>query len=179
MIIFGVDPGTICTGYGIIKYIGNDLADINSGIIKPPSSSTLGEKLAFIYDELSRLIKSYSPDQFSIETAFYGKNVQSAMKIGYVRGIALLAAVHGNIPASEYSPREIKKSVVGNGAASKEQVQYMIKKILGIRKSKMEFDETDALAAAICHAFNMNSIVKTKSSWKEFVKANPDRIISA
>ncbi|MCK5347711.1 MAG: crossover junction endodeoxyribonuclease RuvC, partial [Candidatus Heimdallarchaeota archaeon] len=119
------------------------------------------------------------PDQISIETAFYGKNVQSAMKISYVRGIALLAAVHNNIPASEYSPREIKKSVVGNGAASKEQVQYMIKKLLNLRKPKMKFDETDALAAAICHAFNINSIVKSKSSWKEFVKANPDRIISA
>lgn len=179
MIIFGVDPGTICTGYGIIKYSGNEMADISSGIIKPASSKTLGEKLAFIYDELSRLIKTYSPDQISIETAFYGKNVQSAMKIGYVRGIALLAAVHNNIPAGEYSPREIKKSVVGKGAASKEQVQYMIKKLLHIKKTNMKFDETDALAAAICHAFNMNSIVKTKSSWKEFVKANPDRIISA
>jgi crossover junction endodeoxyribonuclease RuvC len=178
MIIFGVDPGTICTGYGIIKYTGNEITDISSGIIKPSASMNLGEKLAFIYDELSRLIKTHSPDQISIETAFYGKNVQSAMKIGYVRGVALLASVHNNVPACEYSPREIKKSVVGNGAASKEQVQYMIRKLLNIKKVKIKFDETDALAAAVCHAFNMNSIVKTNSSWKEFVKANPDRVIS-
>jgi crossover junction endodeoxyribonuclease RuvC len=179
MIIFGVDPGTICTGYGIIKFNGNEVVDIASGIIKPPAAANLGDKLALIYDELSRLIKSYSPDQFAIETAFYGKNVQSAMKIGYVRGVALLAAVHHNIPASEYSPREIKKSVVGNGAASKEQVQYMIRKLLNITKSKIKYDESDALAAAVCHAFNINSTVKKKSSWKDFIKANPDRIISA
>lgn len=179
MIIFGVDPGTICTGYGIIKFSGNQVTDIASGIIKPSADKNLGDKLAFIYDELNRLIKAYSPDQFSIETAFYGKNVQSAMKIGYVRGVALLAAVHNRVPASEYSPREIKKSVVGNGAASKEQVQYMIRKLLNLKKAKIKFDETDALAAAVCHAFNLNSNVKTKSSWKEFVKANPDRIISA
>jgi crossover junction endodeoxyribonuclease RuvC len=179
MIIFGIDPGTICTGYGIIKYNGNELAHVSSDIIKPAASKNLGEKLAIIYDELSRLIKIHSPDQISIETAFYGKNVQSAMKIGYVRGVALLAAAHNDIPASEYSPREIKKSVVGNGAASKEQVQYMIKKLLQIRKPKMKFDETDALAAAICHAFNMNSAVKSKSSWKDFIKSNPERVISA
>jgi crossover junction endodeoxyribonuclease RuvC len=179
MTIFGVDPGTICTGYGIISFNGNIIADISSGIIKPSKTMNLGEKLAFIYDELCRLIKAYSPDQLSIETAFYGKNVQSAMKIGYVRGVALLASVHNNIPACEYSPREIKKSVVGNGAASKEQVQYMIRKLLNIPKTKIKFDETDALAAAVCHAFNLDSIAAKKSSWKEFVKANPDRIISS
>jgi crossover junction endodeoxyribonuclease RuvC len=178
MTIFGVDPGTICTGYGIISFNGSKITDISSGIIRPSKTMNLGEKLAFIYDELSRLIKSYSPDQLSIETAFYGKNVQSAMKIGYVRGVALLASVHNNIPACEYSPREIKKSVVGSGAASKDQVQYMIRKLLNIQKPNMKFDETDALAAAVCHAFNINSVAKRKSSWNEFVKANPDRVIS-
>lgn len=177
MIIFGVDPGTMCTGFGIVKHSNNELANIHSGIIEPPSGIELPFKLEFIYKELDKLIKKYSPDQFSLETAFYGKNVQSALKIGYVRGIAMLAAVSNGIPMGEYSPREVKKSVVGNGAASKEQVQFMIRKLLYIKKEKMKFDESDALAVAICHCFKVNSPSSKSGSWKSFLKANPDRII--
>ena len=177
MIIFGVDPGTICTGFGIVKHKNNELINIHSGIIQPPSNIELPLKLEFIYTELDRLIKRYKPDQFSLETAFYGKNVQSALKIGYVRGISMLAAVRNGLPTGEYSPREVKKSVVGNGAASKEQVQFMIKKLLYLKKDKMKFDESDALAVAICHSFKLNSPVKKSGNWKAFVQANPDRII--
>ncbi|OGU33270.1 MAG: crossover junction endodeoxyribonuclease RuvC [Ignavibacteria bacterium GWB2_35_6b] len=177
MIIFGVDPGTICTGFGIIKHKNSELINIHSGIIKPPPDYKIPIKLEFIYNELDRLIKKYSPDEFSIETAFYGKNVQSALKIGYVRGISLLAAVHNGLPTGEYSPREIKKSVVGNGAASKEQVQFMVKKLLYLKKDKMKFDESDALAVAICHAFKVNSPTKKSGSWKAFIEANPGRVI--
>ena len=133
MIIFGVDPGTICTGFGIVKLKSSELSNIHSGVIQPPSNLELSLKLEFIYNELDRLIKRYKPDQFSLETAFYGKNVQSALKIGYVRGISMLAAVRNGLPTGEYSPREVKKSVVGNGAASKEQVQFMIKKLLYLK----------------------------------------------
>ena len=110
MIILGVDPGTICTGYGIIKFDNKESAFINSGTIHLPSKFNLAQRLEVIYTKLSGLMDSYKPSDLSIETAFYGKNVQSAMKIGYARGVSLLAAVHHNLTIGEYSPREIKKS---------------------------------------------------------------------
>ncbi len=177
MTILGIDPGTICTGFGIIRYENNQLARILSGVIKPPAVKGLAPRLEKIYDGIYELIKIYSPDEFSIETAFYDKNVQSAMKIGYARGVSLLAAVHNKLPIGEYSPREIKKSVVGSGSASKEQVQYMIKKLMSINVSKMKFDESDGLAVAVCHAFKKDAPSGTAGSWKKFIEENPDRII--
>lgn len=177
MRILGVDPGTICTGFGIIDYNRNLLKYIHQGVIKPPANKTLPFKLEAIYCELDKLIKKYSPDEFSIETAFYGKNVQSALKIGYARGVSLLAAVHNGVPTTEYSPREVKKSVVGNGAATKLQVQYMVNHILELDGKKMILDESDALAVAICHSFKMCSLTPKSRSWKDFIEANPDRVI--
>lgn len=176
MIIFGVDPGTILTGFGIINTEKNDVAYIKSGIIKPNPKEDLSSKLKHIYTELDLSIKNYKPDVFSIETAFYGKNVQSAMKISYVRGIAMLVASMNNVLCVEYSPREIKKAVVGNGGASKEQVQYMIKNLLHLEKDIVKYDETDALAVAVCHSVKMNSFSSTKNNWKSFVEKNPDRV---
>src|SRR5690606_24045865 len=124
---------------------------------------------------LDRIIKLFKPDEFAIETAFYGKNVQSAMKIGYARGVSILAAVHNNLPVSEYSPREIKKSVVGKGSASKEQVSYMIKTLLELKSLQLKTDESDALATALCHAFRMKSPSKKTKSWKSFIETYPDR----
>lgn len=178
MIIIGVDPGTIITGFGIIKNNNNQLTRIAAGIIKLPSTKSLPDKLKIIYDELDKLIKKYSPDEFAIETAFYGKNVQSALKIGYARGVSLLAAVNNSVPVSEYSPREIKKSVVGNGSASKEQVSFMIKTILSLKKVEMKTDESDALATALCHAFRMKKTSAKIKNWKAFAEAFPDRIIN-
>ncbi|MEO8398781.1 MAG: crossover junction endodeoxyribonuclease RuvC [Ignavibacteriaceae bacterium] len=178
MIILGVDPGTNFTGFGIIKYNKNEAVRVINGIIKLPKSKILSLKLQIIYDELNKLIKTYKPDEFAIETAFYGKNVQSAMKIGYARGVSILAAVHNNIPTSEYSPREIKKSVVGNGAASKEQVFYMIFNLLNLKKEKMQFDESDALAVALCHAFRVKTPIKKGGDWKSYIEAFPEKIIN-
>lgn len=177
MTILGIDPGTICTGFGIIRYENNQLVRIKSGIIKPPATKELAPRLAAIYDNIDELIRIYRPDEFSIETAYYDKNVQSAMKIGYARGVSLLAAIHNKLPIGEYSPREIKKSVVGNGSASKEQVQYMIKKLLSINVEKMKLDESDGLAAAICHAFKKDAPSGQKGNWKKFIDDNPDRVI--
>ncbi len=129
MIILGIDPGTNYTGFGIIRQNTRQAASfirLTSGIIKLPPNTIVPLRLATIYDELNKIIKTYKPNEFAIETAFYGKNVQSAMKIGYARGVSLLSAVHNNIPTNEYSPREIKKSVVGTGSASKEQVSFMV-----------------------------------------------------
>lgn len=178
MIIFGVDPGTICTGFGVVRYKNNEFFHIASGIIKPKAVKELAPRLDKIYDELNKQIKLHSPDAFSLETAFYGKNVQSALKIGYARGVAMLAAVHNGLDVNEYSPREVKKSVVGKGAATKEQVQYMIVKILQLKQAgDMKLDESDALAVSICHGLKQGAPSKKSGSWKSFVKANPDKII--
>lgn len=177
MIILGIDPGTIITGYGVIKQNFSACRRISSGSIKLPAKNSLPQKLEIIYDQLDKLIKTYKPDEFAIETAFYGKNVQSAMKIGYARGVSILAAAHNKIPTNEYSPREIKKSVVGNGAASKQQVYYMVRNLLDISNEKMRFDETDALAVALCHAFRMTKRKKSNKDWKSFIEANPERVI--
>lgn len=177
MRILGVDPGTIITGFGIIDFDKHELTHVASGIIKIPATKEQAPRLQKIYLELNKLIKQYQPDEFALETAFYGKNVQSALKIGYARGVSMLVAIHNNLVIKEYSPREIKKSVVGNGASSKEQVQYMIRKLLAIRKTKMKFDESDACAVAVCHAFKTNSFSKKSRNWKEFIAENPDRVI--
>ncbi len=179
MIILGIDPGTNYTGYGIIKQDKNSLTRIANGLIKLPASQPISLRLEIIYDELNNIIKKYKPDEFAIETAFYGKDVQSAMKIGYARGVSILAAVHNKLPTSEYSPREVKKSVVGTGAASKEQVSYMIKTILEIKEEKMRSDESDALAVALCHAFRMRMPLKKSTNWKSFIEAFPDRVINS
>jgi crossover junction endodeoxyribonuclease RuvC len=178
MIIIGVDPGTNLTGFGIISHNGSSFSLIKNGLIKLSLKNSLPEKLVVIYDELVDLIKIYKPDEFALETAFYGKNVQSAMKIGYARGAAILAAAHCKIPMSEYSPREIKKSVVGKGAASKEQVSFMIKTILSAEQIRMKFDESDALAVALCHAFRKGNNKSKSKSWKSFIEQFPERVIN-
>lgn len=178
MIILGVDPGTNLTGFGIIKQNGSSFSLIKNGLIKLSSKNSLPNKLVIIYDELVSLIKLYRPDEFALETAFYGKNVQSAMKIGYARGASILAAAHCKVPMSEYSPREIKKSVVGKGAASKEQVSFMIKTLLSVKEKKMKHDESDALAVALCHAFRMGNEKSRGKSWKSFAEQFPERIIN-
>ena len=177
MIILGVDPGTNYTGYGIVKAHKNSFTKVVNGLIKLPTGYTLTEKLEIIYSGLDKLIKTHKPDEFAIETAFYGKNVQSAMKIGYARGVSLLAAIHNKVPTSEYSPREIKKSVVGKGAASKQQVSFMIKSLLDIKNEKMRFDESDALAIALCHAFRVRRITTRSKDWKSFIEAYPERVV--
>lgn len=178
MVILGVDPGTNITGYGLIEYTNNKFRRIAHGAIRLPASKSLTQKLEIIYNELDKLLKLYKPDEFVIETAFYGKNVQSVLKIGYARGVSLLAAIHNNVPTNEYSPREVKKAVVGKGAASKQQVNYMVMTILNSKKIKFKPDESDALAIALCHAFRLKAPTFQKSkSWKDYILSNPERVI--
>jgi len=176
VIILGVDPGTLFTGYGVI-YSDKKLNYLTSGIIKLSSKQSIPERLEIIYSSIDNIIKEYSPTEFSIETAFFGKNVQSALKIGYARGVAILAGVHGKLNIAEYSPREIKKSVVGSGSATKEQVNFMVKTLLKTDKEFVKLDETDALAAAICHSIRYKSFNVKSGSWKSFLDANPHLII--
>ncbi len=177
MIILGVDPGSLFTGYGVINY-DSKLSYIVSGIIKLSGSMPMPERLGIIYSELTKVIKEYKPTEFSIETAFFGKNVQSALKIGYARGSAILSAYHNSLNICEYSPREIKKSIAGTGSATKEQVGFMVKTLLKTDKSFVRLDESDAIAAAICHAFRYKNINTKSGSWKSFLESNPHLIIS-
>lgn len=177
MKIIGVDPGTQFTGYGIIEVYGNYIKLIDFGLINLKKYSSIPEKLSIIYNTLNEKIKLYKPDEFSLETAFYSKNVQSTLKIGYARGAAMLSAVHNNLPLYEYAPREIKKSVVGKGAASKEQVHYMVTTLLNAKKLKIHLDSSDALAAAICHSLKKSKSIKNKKGWKSFIEQNPERVI--
>lgn len=177
MIILGVDPGTLYTGFGVIYY-DTKISYLFSGVIKLNSNLPIPEKLSIIYQELTEVIKKYNPTDFSIETAFFGKNVQSALKIGYARGAAILAAVHNSLNINEYSPREIKKSIAGSGSATKEQVSFMVKNLVNSNKNFSRLDETDAIAAAICHAFRHKNINTKSGSWKSFLENNPHLIIN-
>jgi len=188
MIILGVDPGTLITGYGVIEVSKGRSRVLEYNVVKNRSDRSMPLRLKSIYSKLCEVIERYHPDEFAIETAFYGRNAQSALKIGHARGVSILAAVNSEIPTSEYSPREVKKAVVGNGAASKEQVQAMVKMLLGIKQAPKLFDSTDALAVAICHiqrrGKTRSGSVKKKSNgksrnneWKAFIASHPDRVI--
>ena len=179
MIILGVDPGTLITGYGVIRMNGASLKVLDVGIIKSSPGDSMPVRLRRIYAELCIVIEKFHPDELAIETAFYNKNVQSALKIGQARGVLILAGANFEVPVTEYSPREIKKSVVGNGAASKEQVQFMMKSLLKLSTALKSFDATDALAVAVCHSHRISRPRTAFKSWKSFVDAHPDRIIKS
>ena len=177
MIILGVDPGTLFTGYAVIGDDGGKMSIIECDVIKNPSSNSMPLRLKLIYDTLVKVIKEHKPDEFAIETAFYGKNIQSTLKLGHARGVSILAAVNKQIPTSEYSPREIKKSVVGIGSASKEQVRFMVCQILKIKEIPKSLDITDALAVALCHYNKMLDHKSNNQSWEDYVAQNPKKVI--
>ena len=176
MVILGVDPGTLITGYGIIESRGGQVKILACGAVNNTSHQAMPVRLKHIYETLNGIITKFRPDEFAIETAFYGKNAQSALKLGHARGVAMLAAVEREIPTSEYSPREVKKAIVGNGTASKEQVQYMIRSLLRLKEAPRKYDITDALAVAICHMHRVGSRSTRPKSWKSYVKAHPEKI---
>lgn len=152
-----MDPGTVVTGFGILEKKGNDYFVLDYGCIHLSSQKDFSKKLQIIYEEISRVIDRYKPNEFAIEDLFYAENAKVALRMGHARGVALLAAVNHQLPTSEYSPREIKLSVVGNGAASKEQVQKMVQQLLGMNEIPEPFDASDALAVAICHIHHLES----------------------
>jgi len=188
MIVLGVDPGTLVTGFGVVELRNGVPILLQYDVVKNRSNRSMPLRLKSIYAALCDVILEYHPDEFAIESAFYGKNAQSALKIGQARGVSILAAVNHEIPTAEYSPREVKKAVVGNGGASKEQVQAMVKKLLGMTTTPKLFDVTDALAVALCHlnrsgrGRGVSSARKRKSSrksdWAAFAAAHPERILT-
>lgn len=178
MRILGIDPGSVVCGYGVVEKKKNDLILIEYGVIKAKKKhETFPLRLKIIFERLTQVIERSLPDEAAFETMFYSKNAQSLIKLSYARAAAMLATTMREIPIAEYSPKEIKKSVTGNGAASKEQVQYMVKNILNIEETHEFMDATDALATAICHLNKPQIKGNYASSWKEFIKNNPDRIV--
>lgn len=175
MIIIGIDPGTNATGFGLVKYEKNHLRMVSSGTINLPENYSLPRKLERIYDQIVDIIELYHPTECAIEDVFFSKNVKSSLKLGHARGAAMLGALHHDIHITEYSAKEMKMAVVGNGNASKEQVQFMVKKLLNIN-SDMPFDESDALGMAICHAHRIRSPRSSVKSWKAYIKAHPEKI---
>lgn len=176
-IILGIDPGTNIMGYGLIQQHGNKIELITMGILKLGNYSNHALKLKKIFERTLGLIEQYKPDELAIEAPFFGKNVQSMLKLGRAQGVAMAAALYKDLPIFEYSPKKIKQSITGNGNASKEQVAAMLQNLVKIEEAPEFLDATDGLAAAICHYFQGNR-VKTAgnySGWKSFIKENPGR----
>ncbi len=176
MRILGVDPGTLITGYGVIECEPRSMALVDYGTIRMKPSWTLPKRLEEIHTRLIAVIEQTMPDEFAIESAFYARNVQSTLKLGHARGVAILAAVLRQIPTAEYAPREIKKAVTGNGGATKDQVEYMVMRLLRMTEQHQTQDATDALAIAICHAGKVHSPRSRSRSWRQFVEENPERV---
>lgn len=155
MIILGIDPGTQITGYGIIKSDSGVLHPIDYGCVRPPPSFKLSDRYLIIFDAVEALLESHRPQALVVETQYVHKNPQSAIKLGMARGIIIIAAKRKGIPVFEYGPTEAKSAVVGNGRASKQQVQGMVKLLLNLDKIPSPEDAADALALAICHAHSL------------------------
>jgi crossover junction endodeoxyribonuclease RuvC len=149
---------------------------LEAGAIRNKGEQSMPIRLKRIYEGLQSLIDRHHPDEFAIESAFYGKNAQSALKLGQARGVSILAAVEKEIPTTEYSPREIKQAVVGKGAATKQQVQFMVRTLLHVKGDKMTLDTSDALAVAICHLHRGTIAAPHHKDWSSFVAAHPERI---
>ena len=179
-VIIGIDPGTNVMGYGILGINGKKPQLVAMGVIKLSKFDDHYMRLRRIYERVSVLVKQYLPDEMAIEAPFFGKNVQSMLKLGRAQGVAMAAALTRDIPIVEYEPRKIKMAITGNGAASKEQVAEMLRRILSIDKDDMPdfLDATDALAAALCHFYESGKpiVAKGARSWAEYIAKNPDKV---
>ena len=177
-IILGIDPGTTIMGYGLIHIKGKNMELLQMGVLHLAKLSSHELKLKRIFERTLAMIDEYKPDELAVEAPFFGKNVQSMLKLGRAQGVAMAAGLYRDIPIFEYSPKKIKKAITGNGNASKEQVAAMLKSLLIIKEMPKHLDATDGLAAAVCHFFQRNVGLKGKSytGWKAFLKDNPDRL---
>ena len=179
-IILGIDPGTNLMGYGVLRVVGNKAEAVALGVIDLHKVSDGYLKLGRIHERVSGIIQSYLPDEMAIEAPFFGKNVQSMLKLGRAQGVAIAAAIQHDVPIHEYAPMKIKMALTGIGTASKQQVAGMLQRILKLDEEQMRqhFDATDALAAAYCHYMQMNRPQSSAGyrSWKDFVNKNQNRI---
>lgn len=174
----GIDPGTNFLGYGLLRVISNKPEVLLSGALNLSKMSDSYLKLRTIFKRTLQIIDKYHPDELAIESQFFGKNVQSMLKLGRAQGVAIAAALEREIPITEYAPKKIKVAVAGSGEASKEQVALMLQKQLKIQQLPSTLDETDALAIALCHFYQSKLQIQGggAKSWKDFVKNNPQRI---
>jgi crossover junction endodeoxyribonuclease RuvC len=179
-IILGIDPGTLLMGFGIIKVRGNTVTLIEMGVLKLSPKKDAYERLRLIHYKVCDLVKLHQPNELAIEAPFFGKNVQSMLKLGRAQGVAIAAAMQSGLPVTEYSPRKIKQSITGNGNADKQQVMKMLQRILNFTDDPKYLDATDALAVAVCHHFQDNVLlkgpVKKINGWKDFLVKNPGRL---
>jgi crossover junction endodeoxyribonuclease RuvC len=177
-IILGIDPGTNITGYGVIKTVGTVPELIAIGSVDLSKFDDHYLIIKHIFDRTIGIIDEYHPDELAIEAPFFGKIVQSMLKLGRAQGAAISAALTRSLPIFEYAPRKIKMSITGQGAASKEQVAAMLMRILKFNMTDIKLDATDGLAAALCHFYQTNNPVgeKTYNSWKDFMGKNPKRV---
>lgn len=179
-VILGIDPGTNVMGYGLLGVTCKKPSMIAMGVVQLSRFDSHYLRLARIYERVLGIVDQYLPDELAIEAPFFGKNVQSMLKLGRAQGVAMAAALARQVPITEYEPRKIKLAITGNGAAAKEQVQAMLVRILSIDPDRLlpQLDATDALAAALCHFYESSKPVRSSGSgsWKDFIARNPDRI---
>ncbi|MFZ9980978.1 MAG: crossover junction endodeoxyribonuclease RuvC [Cyclobacteriaceae bacterium] len=175
-IILGLDPGTGVMGYGIILVKGSEVSMIQYGVIKLNKLENHELRLKRIFDRVLALVDEFHPDEVALEAPFFGKNIQSMLKLGRAQGVAMAAALHREVPITEYAPRKVKQAVTGNGNASKEQVARMLMSLFRIGELPKLLDATDALGVALCHHFQSGNNKLSKKNWSQFIKDNPDRV---
>jgi len=177
-IILGIDPGTTIMGFGLIKVIGKKMEFLQLNELQLSKYDDHYKRLRLIFDRTIELIETFHPDEIAIEAPFFGKNVQSMLKLGRAQGVAMAAGLSRDIPITEYAPKKIKMAITGNGNASKEQVAKMLQSTLGLKELPKSLDSTDGLAAAVCHFYNSGRIETGKSytGWSAFVKQNEKRV---
>ena len=177
-IILGIDPGTNLMGYGIIHSTGIDPAFVDMGVVDLKKSGDHFMKLRKIYERTTDLIEKYLPDEVAIEAPFYGKNVQSMLKLGRAQGVAIAGILSRDVPVFEYAPRKIKLAITGAGAASKEQVAGMLARMFNLKEIPKNLDATDGLAVAVCHFYQKNTESKNlgSKSWEDYIRKNPGKV---
>jgi crossover junction endodeoxyribonuclease RuvC len=186
--IIGIDPGTVVMGYSVICIANNKITVEEIDVLKLSSKQDSYLRLQLIHNKVSELVKKYRPDECAIEAPFFGKNVQSMLKLGRAQGVAIAAAMSASIPVTEYSPKKVKQSITGSGNADKQQVWQMVSQIVNIEVMPKYFDATDALAVALCHHFlskfpllktdtRRTTAKKKKTSWEKFAVENPNRVL--
>ena len=178
--ILGIDPGTNILGYGIIEVHNGRIKLVEMNVLRLGKIDNHYQKLKNIFNEIRKIIRDFSPEEVAVEAPFFGKNVQSMLKLGRAQGVAITAVMMEGMDVFEYSPRKIKQSITGKGNASKEQVSAMLSSLLNIDTKYVLLDATDAVAVALCHHFQSGNLIKGAekkfSSWENFVKENPERI---
>jgi crossover junction endodeoxyribonuclease RuvC len=178
-IILGIDPGTVIMGYGVVEVTSQKLTLLETDVIKLAGVKNIFDRLHIIQQSISVVINKHHPDEFAIEAPFFGKNVQSMLKLGRAQGVAIATALAAGLPVYEYSPKKVKQAITGNGNADKEQVWKMLQHYLSFADKPKYYDATDAIAVALCHHFEIKKPVRTgtkKNSWEAFIKNSPERI---